>query len=283
MADFERHDEVISVGAARAVWMGAAVLLGAIVCGAAAGQSFTHPALQDRWMFQIGAYAPKVQTNANLNGTGGLVNAAVSFEDDLNLTDRETMPAILASVRLGERWRIEAEYFSLHRSGSRPISRTINWGNNTYTVGTVVNSSFDSDIFRLSGGYSFIKDGQRELGVALGLHTTDFSSSLSAAGVGTATGDTLAPLPTIGLYGAYAFTPKWLMSGRLDYFSVKYDEYEGSLVNFSFGVDYRISRNFGAGVAYRHVDYDIDITKTNYTGNINYQFKGPLFYVNASF
>jgi hypothetical protein len=251
-----------------------------IACGSAWGQ---HPALTDRWSFQLGAYAPNTETNASLNGTGGIVNRSVSFEDDLNLADRPTMPTFLASVRLGQRWKIEAEYFSLHRSGARAVNRTINWGNNVYAIGTVVNSEFDSDIFRLSGGYSFIKSDMHELGVVLGLHVTDFSASLSAAGVGTQGGDALAPLPTIGLYGAYAFTPKWLVSARLDYFSLKYDEYDGKLLNFNVGVDYRFARHWAGGLGYRHVDYEVDATKTSYTGNVQYKFKGPLLYLNASF
>jgi hypothetical protein len=267
-------------------WYAGLALLGMIASGQASGQQSEwsrHPALHDRWMFQLGAYAPNVKTSASLNGTGGVVNRAIDFEDDLNLTDRKVMPALLASVRLGERWRIEAEYFSLHRSGSRAVSRTISWGDNTYTAGTVVSSEFDSDIYRLSGGYSFIKDDRRELGVALGLHVTDFRASLSASGGRTQAGDTLAPLPTLGVYGAYAFTPRWLLSGRLDYFSVKVDDYDGVLVNFQAGVDYRFSRHVGVGLAWRHVDYDVDVTRARYTGNISYKFSGPMLYVNASF
>src|SRR5688500_13002738 len=101
----------------------------------AAAQPVSHPALQDRWTLQIGAYSPQVDTTASLNGSGGRVGTAISFEDDLNLTDRKTMPAILASVRLFERWKIEAEYLSLRRSGTRTISRTIEWGDNTYPIG----------------------------------------------------------------------------------------------------------------------------------------------------
>lgn len=260
----------------------ALALAAAIASGQAVAQ-VSHPGLTDMWSLQIGAYRPQVDTTASLNGTGGRVGTAISFEDDLNLTDRKTMPAILASVRLWERWKVEAEYFSLHRSGTRAVNRTINWGDNTYPIGTVVNSEFDSDIYRLSLGYSFIKDGQRELGIALGVHVTDFEASLSAPGPGTRKGDALAPLPTIGIYGAYAFSPKWLVSGRLDYFSLKYEDYDGSLTNASIGVDYRFTRNFGVGLAWRHVDYDVDVTKTNYTGGVRYKFNGPMLYGVASF
>jgi len=256
-------------------------LLGLVACASAGAQ--VHPALQDRWSFQLGAFVPKVDTNAYLNGTGGRVGTSVNFEDELNLTDRKAMPAFLASVRLGERWRIEAEYLSLHRGGSRAVSRNIDWGNNTYPIGTVVTSEFNSDIYRLSGGYSFVKDAKQEFGVALGLHVTDFEASLAAAGLGTASGDALAPLPTIGFYGAYAITPQWLLSGRVDYFSLNYNQYDGSLVNLSIGVDYRFTRSFGVGVAFRHVDYDVKVTKTNYHGGVNYKFNGPMFYAVTSF
>jgi opacity protein-like surface antigen len=259
-------------------------LLGFVVSGLAAGQEWTtHPALTDRWSFQFGAFVPNVDTTGHLNNTAGTRGTTVSFEDDLNLTDRKAMPAILGSLRLGERWKIEAEYYSLHRTGDRAISKTINWGDNTFTAGTTVHSAMDSDIYRLSGGYSFIKDNQRELGIALGLHVTEFKTSISAAGVGANSNDVLAPLPTIGAYGAYAITPKWLLSGRADYFSLNYDEYDGSLLNLTVGIDYRFTRNIGAGLAYRYVDYEVKVTDTKFNGGLEYKFTGPVFYVTTSF
>lgn len=261
-------------------------VLGVLAAGLAAGQQTgwtTHPALQDRWSIQLGIYAPNVDTTARLNGAGGLVGTEVSFEEDLGFAERNDMPAILASVRLGERWKIEAEYLSLRRDNSRALSRTINWGDNTYTAGTTVTSEFNSDIMRLSGAYSFIKDAQMEAGFALGLHSTDFKISIAAAGIGSDTGEVLAPLPTLGFYGAYAFTPKWLLSGRVDIFSLDYGDYEGQLINATLGVDYRLFRNFGLGAAYRYIDYDLSVTTSKYNGGINYRFSGPLLYLVSSF
>ena len=261
---------------------GIALGMSCVQFAAAQGWS-VHPALTDRYSLQIGAYFPQADTTASLNGTGGRIGTSISFEDDLNLKDRKTVPAILGNMRLGEKWRLEAEYFSLHRSGARAVGRTINWGDQTYNVGTTVSSEFNSDIYRLSLGYSFIKDNQKELGAVLGLHVTDFSASLAAPVAGARTGDGLAPLPTVGLYGAYAFTPQWLLSGRVDYFSLNYNHYDGSLTNFNVGVDYRFTRNFGVGLAYRYVDYKVTATKPAYTGEMQYKFSGPMLYGVASF
>jgi hypothetical protein len=256
-----------------------------VAAGLAAGQQAggtTHPALQDRWHFHLGIYTPIVDTTARLNGAGGLVGTEVSFEQDLGFTERNDMPAILASVRLGERWKIEAEYLSLRRDNSRALSGTINWGDNTYTVGTTVNSQFSSDIFRLSAGYSFVRDAQKEFGATLGLHATDFKMTIAAAGIGGDTGEARRPC-LLGFYGAYALTPKWLLSGRVDIFSLEYEEYDGSLTNVTVGVDYRFFRNFGLGAAYRYIDYDLGVTKPRYNGSINYRFSGPLLYLVSTF
>ena len=259
-------------------------LLGMFVSGLAVGQQAwnVNPGLVDGFTLEVGAYAPTVKTTAHFDSTLG-PGTSVSFEDDLGLDDRKVNAAILGRLRLGERWRIEGEYFALNRSGTRVINRTINWGGNIYPVGIVVNSEFDSDIYRLSVGYSFIKNTEAELGVALGLHVTDFTMSLAGANVAKRTGDALAPLPTIGVYGSYALTPSWLLSGRVDFFSLSYNDFDGSLVNAVAAVDYRFTRNFGIGLGYRYVDYDLDVTKSNFSGGVKYEFSGPVLYLVGSF
>jgi opacity protein-like surface antigen len=146
-----------------------------------------------------------------------------------------------------------------------------------------VSSDFDSDIYRLSVGYSFIKDDKAEVRVVPGAHVTDFKLSLNAAGVGSEKSDTLAPLPTIGLYGSYAFTPRWLLSARVDYFSLNYGDYDGQLVNTNVGVDYRVARNIAIGLGYRYVDYDLTLSKSAFNGGIRYKFNGPTLYMVGSF
>ena len=263
----------------------ALALVGLLASGLALAQETwtVNPGLQDGFTLEVGAYAPEVKTNARLDSVTLGRGTSISFEDDLGLDDREIQVSVLGKLRLGERWRIEGEYFALNRSGTRAISRTINFGGNIYPVGITVNSEFDSDIYRLSAGYSFIKSTQAELGVALGLHITDFTMSLAGANVSQRTGDALAPLPTIGIYGAYALTPRWLLTGRADIFSFSYDDYDGSLVNLVAGIDYRFSRNFGVGLGYRYVDYDLDVTKSSFSGNIQYEFSGPVLYLVGSF
>ena len=260
-----------------------AMLASTIAAGAEGTSWKVHPYLEDKWNLQIGVYYPTVDTNARLDSSTLNRGTEIDFEGDLALDDRKALGSIFGSVRLGEKWRIELEYFGLNRSGSRQISRTINWGDNTYPVNAVVSASFDSDVFRVSGGYSFIKDDKKEFGLALGLFSTYFEASLSSAAGGYRKADTLAPLPTIGAYGAYAFSPRWLAYGRVDYFWLNYDEYDGSLVNAQAAAEYRFTRTYGVGLGYRYVRYNLDSSDSKWNGQITYEFYGPNLYFTASF
>jgi hypothetical protein len=258
------------------------MLLGSWLPGAALAQA-VHPEFQDRYSLELGAFFPKAKTTAFLNNSAGGAGTSVSFENVLGVEDTKTIGMLTGRMRLGERWRIEAGYLNLDRSGTRTIATTVNWGDSTYAAGTSVQSSWQSETLRLSGGYSFIKDAKAEFGVSLGLHTTQFEGTLAAAGVGTTKGDVLAPLPTIGIYGAYAFTPQWLLSGRLDYFSLGYKKYDGSLLDTVVKVDYRFHRNFAAGLGYRYVGYDFTASDGSYRGGVDYKFSGPVLLLTGSF
>jgi hypothetical protein len=48
-------------------------------------------------------------------------------------------------------------------------------------------------------------------------------------------------------------------------------------------LDWRFTKNFGAGVGYRYVDYRVSATKTNFNGEVQYKFKGPTLFVNLGF
>ena len=93
----------------------------------------------------------------------------------------------------------------------------------------------------------------------------------------------MVPLPTIGLYGSYMFADQFVLRGRVDYLSLTYDKYHGSLVNWFGGFDWRFVKNFGVGVGYRYVDYKLSSTNAHVYGEVNYKFQGPTIYFEAGF
>jgi len=250
-----------------------------------------HPKLAARVYLDVGAYTPSVDTSLRVDRAGGS-GTVLDLEDDLDFEDRPTFPFALVNLRLGQRWRIEGEYFGIDRDNSTVIDRTLEIGDETFEIGATVNSFFDTDVYRLTVGYSFLKRPNAEMGAALGAHVTTFDLGISAIGSGgnidtAEAADTLAPLPTIGIYGSYAFSPRWLLQGRADYFTLEYEEYSGTLLNFNVGVEFQLAKHVGLGVGYRYVDLEFAAEKTlsigsvsdDFSGEFQYHYSGPTLYL----
>jgi hypothetical protein len=246
---------------------------------------------QDRFWAGLEYFYPTISSTARFDATAtARPGTTVSLEDELDLSDRKGTPYLDLGMRLGENWRLEFEYYQLNRSATRTISRQIDWGDTSFPIGATLNTTFDSTIYRLTGGWSFLKSQQAEAGLSFGLHITDFKTQLSGQGVGPLglafqreAHDQLVPLPTVGLFGTYMATPQLALRGRVDYLSLKYQDYDGRLVNWMGAVDWRFTPNIGVGAGYRYVDYQVGATKTNFNGEVRYTFKGPTIFVNVGF
>jgi len=255
--------------------------------GAASAQS-----LGDKYWIEVDGFWPDVDSKvqvANVNRPNIATN--IDLESDLDLSDRKVLPAVNVGAKFG-RIVVAADYYSLHRSGSRTIGRTIDFDDVTFPVGVTVGSEFNTDIYRLTVGYNFINKPNAELGLAIGGHITDFEVALT--GQATVAGATvlstenrkksvLAPLPTIGAYGDVEVVPRLMLSGRVDWLSLSIGDYKGRLWNAQGTISYRIFKNVSLGVAYRYVDYRLDVHKPKWTGSMTYGFKGPVLTLRAGF
>ena len=161
----------------------------------------------------------------------------------------------------------------------------------TYPVNGSITAGFDTKVYRFSIGYVFLGNETSELGAAIGLHATELDFSI--AGSGTVGGsplsnqvrrkDVLAPIPTLGLFGSFEAAPNVIIGGRADYLALGIDDYDGSVLNLQASAQYRIMDNVGIGVAYRYVDYDLDVEKDTYVASFDYNFWGPSFFIEIGF
>ena len=185
--------------------------------------------VDDRYWLEVQAYWPDVDTTVAVSGNGGLVGTKIDLESDLKLKDRKSLPALFAGARIGERWSIIGEYYTLDRGASASANRDLVFDDVTFPAGATISSEFNTDVYRLAVGYSFVRNDKVDFGAALGLHITQFEVALEGQGrIGNASistqnrkRDALAPLPTLGLYGTYQATPKLALGGRVDYLSLK--------------------------------------------------------------
>ena len=97
-----------------------------------------HPALTDKFYLAVGAFFAKSTTSAELNSSTLGAGSNIDFERALGITTQKAVPNVFARWRTSERWRIDAEYFQLNRSGSNTLDQDIQWGDKVFPAGTTV-------------------------------------------------------------------------------------------------------------------------------------------------
>jgi hypothetical protein len=268
--------------------LGTATIIGTAVLAAPAHAQ----ALTDKFWISGSGFLANVDTKVSSSVTTNPGSGTeIDLEDDLGLDDSSLLPAIYAGAKLGSGFVVTGEYYSLGRDTTGTISRNITIDNVTYPVNGSLTVGFDTDIYRFTVGYSFVRNDTVEVGAAIGVHMTNLDFSIS--GQGSAGGapvssqvrkkDFLAPMPTVGLYTTFQVAPHININARADYLSLGVGDYDGSVLNAQASVAYRFSDTFGVGVGYRYVDYNLDVTKPSYVASFDYKFWGPSVFLELGF
>lgn len=269
------------------IWNLAVVALAAMVLSVFAGRGEARadgPWTEERLSLKVGGFWPSVDTQVRLDATSQTPGTSIDFENLLGLDDRKLLLDIEATFRLGRRNRFEFEYFALDRSATANLSATIDFGDQTFTFGTNVVSSFNFDLYRAGYGFSFINNGRAELGVSVGLHVLRMDVSISdVGGMLSERGDAALPLPNLGVYGSIEVAENVALVGRAQVFYLKAGDFEGRLLNFSGAVEYYPIKHLGLGLGYAYFDLDIEADASDFSGEFQFQQHGPVAYIKLWF
>jgi len=224
----------------------------------------------------------RTSTSAQLQSHTG-VGANIDFENALGMATDKSVPMGFARWRIGQKWRIEAEYFQLNRTWTKVIDRDIQWGDTVYPVNASVSSKFDFSDMRISAGYSFFRRPDKEVGVGFGFHVAQYDVSLSSPGRNTEATAVTAPLPVFSVYSQFALTQRWALAARMDRFVLHYQDFNGSLTGLGLDIMYQPFRNVGFGLGTRALALDASASKDGRTASFRQNFQGPTLFVNVSF
>jgi hypothetical protein len=245
-------------------------------------------AANDPWSapfsIQIGGFDANATTKVRLDSSSGANGTSGSFEGDLGLEERKTLPTFDFTWRWNRRHALEGSIVSLHRDGSRTLTGQINWGDVTFPVSTTVTSKFDSDIVRVGYRYSFVNEPGGEFSMLLGLHWTNLDTGISnVAGTISKSVSVDFPLPTVGLRGSARLGDNWRLAGFGQFLKLKIGDYDGSILNGSVAVEWAFLRQAYAGLGYNYYKYKLTAEKENAHGKFDFRFDGPALYVGWAF
>jgi hypothetical protein len=253
--------------------------------------------------FRLAGFFATTRTEIRVDSESGVIGETISFEDDLNLSERERLPLLDITYRFNPRHMIDFSYTNLSRSGSTAFGKEgITTDDIKWSAGAEIDSQFDSEVYRLAYGYSFVNDGKKEFGLLAGLHVTRFNVEISGTGsivaLDPGSGDEVevegearrtydtgftVPLPVIGIHGSYSITPDLYLRGWGQFFSLKYEDYDGRLLNAAGLLEYNLTEHIGLGIGYVYYGYDLDVDGSSLNGSFSYDFRGPTVFISGYF
>jgi len=265
------------------LWLCALLLPGAAI----AQQNDVHPLLGNDWVLDAGVFFPTKEFRFRVDGS--LPGDGIDFEDAFRLSDDDSTAAVSLLWRFGEKWSLAGQYWKLSDSSTATLDRDIKWNDVVLEEGSFARAGAGLEVARLFFGRTFSAAEYHEFGLGVGLHWLELSASVEGQ-IRSNLGDTElykdsvsadAPLPNIGAWYTFAFSPKWALRSRLDWLSASIGDYSGGLTNASIGIDWAIWEHFGVGLSYNYFSLNVDVDKNDWQGATKISQYGPWLKIGA--
>jgi hypothetical protein len=208
----------------------------------------------------------------------------VNLEDDLGFDNSDTVFRLDAYWRFAEHHRIDLSAFDLSRDAVKVIDRDITIGDTTYEINTQLEAKLDLGIYKAAYTWMFMTDDRDFLGLSAGLYIADIGTSfVGPLGANRESNDITAPLPVIGLRGAYHFAERWSVRGSAEIFRFEYDAFDGSLYDVFGGIDYSMTEMISLGLGFNAVRFDLGFDDSKLTGDLDWAYAGAMLYLKFDF
>jgi hypothetical protein len=240
------------------------LLFALLLCWAACLPHYTYAGEwinpgEETFSISGGVFLPSFDTSAQVDTSLG-IGTEVNLEDDLGLSSNETTYWGDVTWRFARKHRLSAAYFSFTRDANAVAIEELTIGDETFPVGASLSTEFKLQIVPIAYSYSFMNENKYEFGASLGLHwyTMDFSVAGSASINdedlnNSVSVDANAPMPLLGLFFDYYFTPKWSAGFHGQFFALDLDDdtfsFSGTVTNLRLNTEYWVFNNLGLGAA----------------------------------
>jgi hypothetical protein len=270
--------------------IGISLFIALLPSGSAVAQDsdLYHPFLSDRFNLGVGAFWPSKELTLRVDGSAP--EEEIDFDEMLRLDDYERTGSAVFRWRFGQKWSFWGQYWSLEDRGGAVLDEDTEWEDVIFKQGTFVNGGMDTTVARLFFGRTITSGTQFEFGLGAGFHWLELGAFLEGQAL-TDGGDTEFqresvsadfPLPNIGVWYHYSWSPNWIFQTRVDWLSASVGNYSGGLWNVQAGVNGSFFRNFGIALHYNAFVLDVDVDKSDWHGKAESVQHGPFLALTAT-
>jgi hypothetical protein len=240
--------------------------------------------LEERLTIRGGwAHVWGANTTVTVPGPNGIVGTSLNFSDTLGGNSTNDAFRVDALWRFNEKHAAQFAWYRVAFSGQNTLQDDISVGDALIKANASTNSSLSFNMYRAMYQYSFYRNDQVELAVVPGLYLAKTNFMLAASGQVFVNGSSTSsgfsqtnenitlPLPSVGVLANYQISPKLLTQIRTDFFYLKIGNFEGSMMEFYAGLEYRLLKQFGLGAAYDRLVVNAQSNSSNgFTADMNW-------------
>lgn len=249
--------------------------------------------LTNRLIVDMGWFFLSTDTRIRVDGeTAQSIGTDIDFDETFGVDDTDRF-RVDALWRFGKRHAVHAMYFENNRSGTRALSRDVQFGDEVFPVDATVAANSQFTVAQLSYDYAFLQRPNYELAGGIGVHMLDTGLALETTVTGTGgtidrsisgSASTQTPLPVVGFRGLWRLSDQVYASAQAQYFYIELDEYEGSLSDLKAQIVWQFARHVGVGVGYNDFRFRFNIDDDgNFNGRLRTGYGGALLFLSATF
>ena len=239
----------------------------------------------------LGTFFLNTDTEVRLDGEDVESGTPLDWENTFGEGDANRFRLDVA-WRFADRHRVRGFWFDYSNTGTRRIDEVVEWGDATFPVAAEVTAETKFSILELAYEYSFLRRENLELSGSFGVHQTSYEAELSAmlaAGSGGASArvsdkaDLDAPLPVLGFHALWRIGGNFWLDATMQYFSLSYDEYDGSILDTRAAVLWQPSSWVGVGVGFNRFAVNFAMDGRRFHGEMDWIYQGPQIFYSVTF
>jgi hypothetical protein len=179
--------------------------------------------------------------------------------------------------RFTKNWHFAATYWNTDSSTQQTLTEPYTppfEDAPTFLPGTSIGMGVDTTIARLFWGRSFFRKPNHDWGAGIGLHWLEIDAYVQgkidtgggSTGFNRENASASVPLPNLGIWYMYSWSPNWVLTSRFDWLEVTVDEFSGSMYDVSVGLNYQMSDHFGLGFGISGFLLDVEVDSQAWGG-----------------
>jgi len=238
----------------------------------------------ERVRLSAGIFSGTTATDLRLDSNAGIVGTEINAEEDLGLREKGEMGNVEAEIRIRERHRLRFNYFISNRHATKALEREIDFGENTYNVGDIVDSKLDMRVFGTTYTYEAYRSDRATVGLSFGINLVEAQADAEVDARDIDENDSRAgPFPSIGVNTLIRITRRFHFEARAEYMDVGSGDVEGTYTDLDGAILFRMTRNLAFGAGYGRMVWEIVSTDIDDSGRFRIDNSGPRLFMRVAF